>query len=403
MSKHSFPVEQVMESIVEYTRSMTERAKRAQEVLSGDLDTTIASTPYDVEYTEDRVQLKHYQPEGGSKYNYPLLVVYALINRETMLDLQPDRSVVRNLLANGVDIYMLDWGYPTKKDRFLGLDDHINGYIHNAVEYVLEKHGLEQLNLMGICMGGTMCTIYAAQHPEKIKNLMLTVTPTDFDTNTGLLHIWWGNKGFDVDRLVDLQGNVSGDMLNLNFLLMNPARLMLDKYIGFMENMDNKKFVENFVRMEKWIFDSPDVPGEIFREFIKECYQENKLINNELEVGGEKVDLKKITMPLLNMYGLYDHLVPPAACETITKKVGSKDTEDFPMKTGHIGIYVSSKSQKEFVPKICSWLKERDAVPKKKTKARTGKTQAKKGTSKSTKKETAKQEAVSAPQSSGSS
>lgn len=374
-SNHKFPLEQMMENMKQYTLDMNQRMLRAREVLGGDLETSIASTPYEVEYQEDRVQLKHYQPEKGSEYNFPLLIVYALINRETMLDLQPDRSVVKKFMDSGIDLYMLDWGYPTQKDRFLGFDDHINGYIHNAVQYILDKHGIEKLNLMGICMGGTMCTIYAAQHPEKVKNLVLTVSPTDFDTNTGLLHIWWGNKGFDVDRLVDLQGNVSGDMLNINFLLMNPARLMVDKYVNFMEHMDNRKFVENFLRMEKWIFDSPDVPGEIFREFIKECYQENKLINNRLEVGAQRVDLGKITMPVLNIYALYDHLVPPAACETITKKVGSKDAEDFAIKTGHIGIYVSSKSQKEFAPKIVSWLKQRDLLPKKTAKTRGSKAQ----------------------------
>jgi len=152
--------------------------------------------------------------------------------------------------------------------------------------------------------------------------------------------------------------------------------------------------------MEKWIFDSPDVPGEIFREFIKECYQENKLIKNKLEVGGKVVDLKKITMPVLNMYGLFDHLVPPAACESITKKVGSKDVEDFPMKTGHIGIYVSSKSQKEFVPKVCSWLKERDELPKKKTRARKTTTQGKKASATSTGKSSSKKEKSSASDSS---
>jgi polyhydroxyalkanoate synthase len=135
---------------------------------------------------------------------------------------------------------------------------------------------------------------------------------------------------------------------------------MIDKYVGFLENMDNKQFVENFIRMEKWIFDSPDVPGETFRQFVKDCYHKNLLIQSKLELNGKRVDLKKITMPLLNYYGQYDHLVPPAACELITSKVGSKDTEDMCLKTGHIGIYVSSKVQNEFVPKIAVWLKERD-------------------------------------------
>ena len=212
-------------------------------------------------------------------------------------------------------------------------------------------------------MGGTFCVIYSALHPEKIKNLITTVTPTDFDTDQGLLHIWM--KGIDADRMVDALGNIPADLMNFAFLLLNPARLMIDKYVGFSENMDNKTFVENFVRMEKWIFDSPDVPGETFRQFVKDCYHKNLLIQNKMEVGGQRVDLRKITMPLLNFYGKYDHLVPPGACELLTSKVGSKDTEDMCLDTGHIGIYVSSKCQKEFAPKIAKWLKERDKEKKK--------------------------------------
>jgi polyhydroxyalkanoate synthase len=65
-------------------------------------------------------------------------------------------------------------------------------------------------------------------------------------------------------------------------------------------------------------------------------------------------------MPLLNIYGLFDHLVPPEACERLTRAVGSEDTEDICLRTGHIGIYVSSKCQRDFAPKIAAWLAERD-------------------------------------------
>jgi polyhydroxyalkanoate synthase len=164
---------------------------------------------------------------------------------------------------------------------------------------------------------------------------------------------------------VDTYGNIPGDIMNLGFLLLNPARLMIDKYVGFLENVNNFDFVENFVRMERWIFDSPDLPAETFREFITNFYKKNLLIKNELEVGGKKVDLKKITMPVLNIYGKYDHLVPPAACDQFIGKIGSKDKEDLCLDTGHIGIYVSSKTQKEFGPKIIRWLLERDGVVEK--------------------------------------
>ncbi len=354
--------EMAIQTNKEEAENARERIQKARDVLFGPLDTSIGSSPYEIVYEEDRVKLKHYAPVTEIQFKTPLLVVYALINRETMLDLQPGRSVVQTLLKAGIDLYMVDWGYPRFKDKFLTIDDHVNGYMDHIVDLIRKRHDVPQINLMGICMGGSFCVMYSALHPEKIKNLVTTVSPTNFDTDQGLLHVWF--RDIDVDRMVDTFGNIPGDLMNYIFLLLNPARLMIDKYVGFIENMDNRSFVENFIRMEKWIFDSPDVPGETFRQFVKDCYQKNLLIQNKMELGGRRVDLKKITMPLLNFYGQFDHLVPPEACDRITKEVGSQDKEDVCLDTGHIGIYVSSKSQEEFAPKIVRWLKERDAPVK---------------------------------------
>jgi polyhydroxyalkanoate synthase len=363
MHAPKIPVDLILSKLSQATERAQVRADKATDVLLSPLQTDIATTKYDVVYQEDRLKLKHYSPPSkGKKLNYPLLVVYALINRETMLDLQPGRSVVERFLEQGLDVYMIDWGYPARKDRFLTIDDHVNMYMDNVIDFICHRHQVPKVHLMGICMGGTFSVIYAAQHPEKVKNLITTVTPTNFDTDQGLLHVWM--KSVQVDQIVNTLGNIPGDLLNLGFLLLNPARLMIDKYIGFLEHMDDKDFVENFLRMEKWIFDSPDVPGETFRQFVIDCYQKNLLIQNRMEVGGKRVDLKKITMPVLNFYGQYDHLVPPEACNKLTGAVGSADTEDICLKTGHIGIYVSSKCQQEFAPKICTWLKMRDQKPR---------------------------------------
>ena len=358
MSKPKIPVDLILAKLAADTEKAQARAQKASDVLLQDLDTDIAPTPYDVVYQQDRVKLKHYRPVTETRYNHPLLVVYALINRETMLDLQPGRSVVQSFLNAGIDLYMIDWGYPTRKDRFLTIDDHVNMYMDDIVDVIRKKHGVEKIHLMGICMGGTFSVIYSALHPEKIKNLITTVTPTNFDTDQGLLHIWM--KSVDADQMVDAFGNMPGDFMNFGFLMLNPARLMIDKYVGFFENMHNKTYVENFVRMENWIFDSPDVPGETFRQFIKDFYQKNLLIQSKLHIGENRVDLKKLKMPLLNIYGKYDHLVPPGACDQLTAKVGSKDVEDLCLDTGHIGIYVSSKCQRDFAPKIVDWINTRD-------------------------------------------
>jgi len=360
MTSTKIPIDLIMERMAEDAEKAQQRASKASDVLLGELNYELGSTPYEIVYEEDRVKVKHYfrNENAENKLKAPLLVVYALINRETMLDLQPDRSVVKTFLQEGIDLYMVDWGYPTRKDRFLTIDDHVNGYMNNIIDFIRKKHNVPKINLMGICMGGTFSVMYAAQHPDKIKNLITTVTPTSFDTDKGLLHVWM--KDIDTDRMIRTFGNIPGDLMNFGFLLLNPARLMIDKYVGFMENMDNKEFVENFVRMERWIFDSPDVPGETFRQFVEDGYKNNLLIQNKMFLGGTLVDLQKLTMPLLNFFGEYDHLVPPEACNQLTKAAGSNDTEDVCLETGHIGIYVSSKFQRQFAPKIARWLKERD-------------------------------------------
>ena len=362
----------MLSSPMAFFKTMTEQGRQRQGKLGrgsmnllSPLDTRIAATPYDTVYSDDRVRLKHYRPTTPQRIKTPLLVTYALINRETMLDLQPDRSVVRSFLERGVDVYMIDWGYPARKDRYLTIDDHVNGYMDRAVDFIRRQTNNDKINLMGICMGGTFSVMYAALHPHKVKNLVTTVSPTNFDTDQGLLHTWM--RDMDVDKMVEAFGTIPGDLLNFAFLLLNPPRLMLDKYVGLAENIDDKAFLENFVRMEKWIFDSPDVPGETFRQFMKDCYQGNLLIQSKMVVG-RRVDMRNITMPLLNFYGRFDHLVPPEACEPIVNAVASKDTRNVCLDTGHIGIYVSSKTQKAFAPQIVQWLAERETVAKRKEK-----------------------------------
>jgi polyhydroxyalkanoate synthase len=117
--------------------------------------------------------------------------------------------------------------------------------------------------------------------------------------------------------------------------------------------------IKNFLRMEKWIFDSPDQAGETFRQFIKDCYQKNLLIKNKMEIEGKKIDLKKITMPLLNVMAEFDRQVPIDASKPLADAVSSSDKRTVVFPTGHIGIFVGSKSQKEVWPTITEWLKAR--------------------------------------------
>ena len=311
-------------------------------------------------YQEDKLTLWRYSRNNPNTCRTPVLIVYALVNRQYMLDLQPDRSMIRNLLNLGLDVFIIDWGYPNKADMYLTLDDYINGYIDNCVDVVRKVAQSERVNLMGICQGGTFSAIYSALNPHKIQNLVTLVAPIDFSTNDGLLFNW--SKHINIDALVDSYRIIPGDFLNGGFLMLMPFNLNIRKYVDMLDVMEDKEKLLNFLRMEKWIFDSPGQAGECMRQFIKDCYQQNKLVKGELKLGDQVVNLGNITMPLLNIYASADHLVPPASTKPLNDLVGSEDKTLYEFKGGHIGVFVGGKSQKELAPAISKWLHERDGV-----------------------------------------
>ena len=162
-----------------------------------------------------------------------------------------------------------------------------------------------------------------------------------------------------MDLLVDTMGNIPGELLNWTFLSLKPFRLTGQKYLDLVKILDDPVQAKNFLRMEKWIFDSPDQAGEAFRQFIKEFYQRNGLIKGEVKIGEQVVDLKNVTMPVLNIFAKDDHLVPPEASRVLGQYVGTDDYSALEFPGGHIGIYVSGKSMKMIPPSVCEWLNER--------------------------------------------
>jgi polyhydroxyalkanoate synthase len=348
----------------EYTE-LTKKVVKGIENLSRlkEEDIEIGVTPKEAVYQEDKLVLYRFKPMVEQPLNIPVLIVYALVNRPFMVDLQEDRSLVANLLKLGLDIYLIDWGYPTRADRWLTLDDYINGYINNCVDFIKEKHGLEKINLLGICQGGTFSLCYSSLYPEKVKNLIVMVAPVDFQMANALLNMrggcTLGAEALDVDLMVDALGNIPGDFLNLEFLMLKPQQLGIQKYLDFPEIMDSEAKLLNFLRMEKWIFDSPDQAGESYRQFLKDFYQGNKLIKGEVMLGEKRVNLGSLTMPILNLYADKDHLVPPASSLALEKYTSSQDYTARSFPVGHIGMYVSGKVQRDLPPVIADWLKAR--------------------------------------------
>ncbi len=307
-------------------------------------------------WESDKLRLYRYRPIAAPAGTAPLLIVYALINRPYMMDLQEDRSLIRGLLAHGLDVYLIDWGYPDGADRFTTLADYIDGLLGGCVERILAAHRLDALNILGVCQGGVFSLIYAALHPKRVRNLITMVTPVDFHTPADLLSKWV--RKIDVAAWVG-EGNVSGDVLNQLFLSLMPFRLMHQKYMELLRGTADQARIENFMRVEQWIFDSPDQAGAAFREFVVWLYQENRLAHGRLEIAGRKVDLKALKLPILNLIGKKDHLVPPQASAALRPLAASKDFTTLEFDLGHIGMYISARAQREVPPAVAGWLASR--------------------------------------------
>lgn len=342
------------EQIIERVDTAAEALKNINDIQ----DVDIATAQREVVWNDGKLKLYHFHREGEAKAHTPMLVSYALVNRWEMMDLQPNRSFIRKLISEGIDVYLIDWGYPTKIDRYKTLEDYVLGHINDCVDVVRQRHNLQKINLLGVCQGGTFSLMYSSLFPEKIKNLITLVTPVDFDNEEGLLFKW--AKDMDVDAVVDgFGGIIPGDFLNTGFDLLKPMN-KTRKYMALPDTMKNKATLMNFLRMERWVADSPAQAGETYRRFIKDMYQHNKLIKGELKLDGRTVDLSKINMPILTIYAKDDHIVPPATTKPINDLVASKDKELMEFPGGHIGVFVGARSQDLLTPAIAKWLTVRD-------------------------------------------
>jgi polyhydroxyalkanoate synthase len=370
------------------------RMMKAYKLLMNPPKVDVGTAPHEVVHQDGNMRLLHYIQQVDEPYPVPILIIYALINKPYILDLQPDRSVVRHLLSSGFDVYLIDWGTPTDVDMFLTLDDYVNWYIDDVVDHIRARHNLDSITILGYCMGGTLSVMYTGIHPEKVRNFILMAAPLDFDADQGPLKKWSRPEYFDPDKLVEAVGNVPGEFLNFGYLLLDPVNNLYSKYVKFIDKVDDEKFVEMFFRMEKWINDGIPLTGEAFREFIKKCYQQNLLVKNRFTLNGHKVDLGNISMPLLSIVAQYDHLVPKESSLSFNDLVPSKDKKMILFPTGHIGLSVSSATHSKMWPEVIDWLKKRSHImqgitPKKSIK-KMGKKKGRKKTTQTAKKKAAR-------------
>lgn len=325
-------------------------------VLSSLEEITNEVTSHDVILQIDKIRLLRYRSDNQSKHKVPVLVVYALINRPYILDLQ-NKSMIKSLLTAGFDVYLLDWSTPDIEESTLTIDDYLKRYLDKCVDMVRSMSKSEKITLFGYCMGGTFSTIYTTLHKEKVKNLITLAPPVDCSKDTTVFGSI--SKFLDVDTVVDTLGNIPPAFQYQFFMMLKPFKHFLGKYHEISQKISDNKDVKDFLRVEKWLWDTAPLPGEVFRQWVKDFYQKNLFAQNMLQIGPNVIDLRKIDVPLLNIVAEHDHLVTPESSLALNNLISSSDNTFMSFPTGHVGLCASTFAQKEVWPKIIHWLGER--------------------------------------------
>lgn len=344
----------------QYTRRTATRTTRWWEVKSrppGMADLQLAPTPAGVVYQLNKIRLLRYQSTQRNPQLHPLLLVPSIINKYYIMDLQPGRSMVAYLLQHGFDVWVVDWGQPGPEDRFDTFDDYIDLYLRRLVRRVRRETGHPQISLLGYCIGGLFTAIYTALYQEEIANLINLAGPVNF-ADDGLLCTWTRPGNFRPDSIIDTYGNMPGWLMNSAFDGLVPGNLLRQE-ISLWDRLDNEPRLQDYLGLRYWLRDETDFPGTAYRKYIRQLYQENRLIQGTFQINDRPVDLAKITCPLLSISATYDHIAPAPQVTALNDAASSRDQETLVVKGGHIGIVAGRDARDNLWPHLAAWLAPR--------------------------------------------
>jgi polyhydroxyalkanoate synthase len=319
----------------------------------------VGVTPCDVVWAENKWKLLRYRPRAqGVSHATPLLLVPSLINRHYVLDLMPGKSFAEYMVAQGFDVYCIDWGTPGDEDRYVTFDDVVDSALGRALRRVANTVPHRKTHVLGYCMGGTLTAIHGAVHQEHLQSFVALAAPVSFDDGS-LLSRWTRSKGFDVDVLVDATGTVPWQLLQGAFQLLRPT-LPLMKAVSLLDRAWNDEFLDGFLALETWGNDNVALPGEFYRTYIRELYQQDALIRGAFSMRGQKVRLKNLTCPTLAVTFEHDNIVPGPSAAALISEIGSRDKQHLHLPGGHVGAVVSKHAAKTLWPQLVAFFEKFD-------------------------------------------
>ncbi|HLE45007.1 MAG TPA: alpha/beta fold hydrolase [Methylomirabilota bacterium] len=341
----------------EWLRSLR-RTARAMEMITNPAEPQIGLSPRVEVYRRNKARLYRY--EGPRTRRVPLLFVPNLgISRPSIFDLQPGSSFVEYMCGQGFDFFLLDWGVYGEEDDGLTVDECVTRILPRVVRKTLEASGARELSIIGYCMGAPLSASFVALDGEPVRAYVNMAGPIDF-SQAGLFARWLDKRFYDADKVVDAVGAIPADWVRVGFKLLRPT-MDLSTVLNLWWNLDNEKYVEGYTALSKWANEYVPFPAEFFRQWVKEFYQENRLIRKELRLDGRLVDLGQIRCPVFVAAGAEDYIAPAPCVRALLDYVGTEDKSYLELPGGHISLIAGRSAFKHCWPRVAEWLAERSA------------------------------------------
>ena len=314
----------------------------------------LAITPGKVVWQNDVLQLVQYTPTTEKVHEVPLLIVPPWINKFYILDLTPPKSLIRYAVAQGFTVFIVSWVNPDQRLSHKTFEDYMNEGILSATDAVLRETGAKQTNVLGYCVGGTLLAAtlayVASRGQEPFSSATFLAAQADF-TKAGDLSLFIDEAQLKaLEEMMAERGYLDGSRMATVFNMLRPRDLIWP-YIVNNYMLGKKPFPFDLLF---WNQDSTRMPAANHNFYLREFYHENRLARGQMALGGVRLDLGKVKLPIYELATREDHIAPAKSVYVSSRLFGGP-VEYVLAGSGHIAGVVNPPPEADKKPKYQYW------------------------------------------------
>ncbi|GGH17591.1 class I poly(R)-hydroxyalkanoic acid synthase [Alsobacter metallidurans] len=307
----------------------------------------MATTPGKVVFRNDLMELIQYEPATEQVFKRPLLIVPPWINKFYILDLNPEKSFIRWAVSQGLTVFTISWVNPDERQATKSFEDYMREGVFAALDTIEKATGEKKVTAIGYCVGGTLLSValahMAATGDDRIESATLFTTQVDF-THAGDLSVFVDEEQVrHTEDKMYARGYLEGSSMASAFNMLRPNDLIWPYVVNvYLKGQSPFPF-----DLLYWNSDSTRMPAANHSFYLRNCYLENKLSKGEMEVGGIKLDLSKVTIPIYNLAAREDHIAPAKSVFVGSQSFGGEVTYVL-AGSGHIAGVVNPAGKPKY-------------------------------------------------------